>query len=160
MQVTSYQRQIKHPRRGPVAGGLLLWFASIAGGFGGGVRRKMRAEPWAPRIAAQGYSASFALRVGLCEQVTNKSLSSNISISCGDQPGAGRQGPLEICRHGSRGHESGFRIDYGAFPQWQPFPGAGFARADVELDSVVARSSTGFHGSDVARSRTMSTLMI
>ena len=55
-------------------------------------------------------------------------------------------------------HEDGFRIDYNAFPQWQPFPEMLASlmptmNMDVAGPLLVAR---GFRGSDVAALRTIS----
>ena len=85
MQVTSYLCRFRRLRRDPVAAGLLLWFASIAGvaqatEFNNGFDEKQKA-PMAMgatelKSSAQGYSDRFArLReASPAEQVTNKAL--------------------------------------------------------------------------------------
>ena len=131
MQVTSYQCRIERPRRGPVAAGLLLWLASIAGvaqadGFDEKLKAPMAMGATEIKSRAQSYSASFArLReLSPAEQVTNKALFlEHFDLEWQINRALEDKRPLEdLSALGLVKHEDGYRIDYNAFPQWQPFP--------------------------------------
>ena len=135
MQVTSYQCRTRQPRRGPVAAGLLLCFASIVGvaqatefitGFDEKLKAPMAMGATELKSRAQSYSASFArLReLSPTEMVTNKALFLEHFDLVWQINRALEDGrPMEdLSALGLVMHENGYRIDYNAFPQWQPFP--------------------------------------
>ena len=136
MQVPSYQRLIKPRRRGRGAAGLLLWLASVAAvAQAVDSDQKLFDEKLkAPRAmggpelksTAQNYSASFARmrEASPAELVTNKALFlEHFDLVWQINRALEDQRPLEdLSALGLVKYEGGFRIDYGAFPQWQPFP--------------------------------------
>ena len=166
MHVTSYQCRRKRPRRGPVAAGLLLWFASIAGvaqavEFDEKLKAPMARGGAELKSMAESYSASFARLQRLSHprrwSRTRRSFSST-SISSGRLNRALEdKRPLEdlsaigLVKDGS----GGFRIDYNAFPQWQPFPETlASMMPDLSLDTAgPLLINRGFRESDVAAIR-------
>src|SRR6187399_811606 len=131
MHVTSYQRLMSPPQRGRVAAVLLLWLASIAGTAQAvefDEKLKAPRAMGAPELksTAQSYSASFARmrEASPAEQVTNKALfleHFDLEWQINRALEDGR--PMEdLSALGLVMHENGYRIDYNAFPQWQPFP--------------------------------------
>jgi hypothetical protein len=167
MQVTSYLCH-KRSRRGPLAAGLLLWFASLAGvaqaielndRFDEKLKAPMAMGAAELKSRAQGYSASFArLReLSPAEQVTNKALFFEhfdlvwqIDRALEDQ-----RPPEDLSALGLVKHENGFRIDYNAFPQWQPFPETlSSLMPTLNLDAAgPLLINRGFRESDVAALR-------
>ncbi len=130
MQVTSYPCP-KRARCGPIAAGLLLWLAGIAGvaqavEFDEKLKAPMARGGAELKAMAENYSAGFArLRdASPAEQVTNKALSAErFDLAWQIDRALEDKRPLEdLSALGLVKHEAGFRIDYNAFPQWQPFP--------------------------------------
>jgi hypothetical protein len=164
MQVTSYQCRTQQPRRGPVAAGLLLCFASIVG-----VAQAVEFDEklTAPRALgatelksmAQSYSASFArLReASPAEQVTNKALSlEHFNLEWQLTRALEDKRPLEdLSALGLVKYESGFRIDYNAFPQWRPFPEIlASLMPTMSMEAMVPQLiARGFRESDIAALR-------
>jgi len=78
------------------------------------------------KTQAESYSASFArLRTGSpAEMVANKALSQErFDVEWQLTRALEDKRPLEdLSALGLEKYENGFRIDYNAFPQWQPFP--------------------------------------
>ena len=165
MQVTSYQCRTRQPRRGPVAAGLLLCFASIVGvaqatefitGFDEKLKAPMAMGATELKSRAQSYSASFArLReLSPTEMVTNKALFLEHFDLVWQINRALEDGrPLEdLSALGFVKHDGGLRIDYNAFPQWQPFPELLASLVPTwSMDGVgPLLVNRGFRGSDVA----------
>lgn len=164
MQVTSYQCLINPPRRGRVAAVLLLWLASMAGAaqaveFDEKLKAPMAVGGTQLKSTAQSYSANFARSRELpaAEAVRNKALCLEhfdlvwqINRALDD----GR--PLEdLSALGLVKHEGGLRIDYNAFPQWQPFPETlSTLLPTLTMDSAGPQLiNRGFRESDVAELR-------
>jgi hypothetical protein len=161
MQVTSYQCRINRARRGPVAVGLLLWLASIAGmaqavEFDEKLKAPLARSGVEIRSMADSYSASFArLReASPAEQVRNKALSvDHFNLEWQIERAMEDKRPMEdLSALGLVKSEGGFRIDYNAFPQWQPFPEMLAALVPtMTLDTVgPLLINRGFRESDVA----------
>jgi len=166
MQVTSYLCRFKRLRRGPVAAGLMLWFASIAGvaqavesvekQFDEKLKTPMALGARELKASAQGYSDRFArLRdVSHAEMVTNRALFlEHFDLVWQINRALEDKRPLEdLSALGLVKHEGGFRIDYNAFPQWRPFPEVLASMVPtLSLDSVgPLLVNRGFRGSDVA----------
>jgi hypothetical protein len=168
MQVTSYLCQFKRLRPGPVAAGLLLWFASIAGaaqaaeitnGFDEKLKAPLAMGATELKTSAQGYSDRFArLReLSPAEQVTNKALFlEHFDLVWQLTRALEDKRPMEdLSALGLVKHEGGFRIDYNAYPQWQPFPET-LSSLVPTLDMAAAGPlliNRGFRESDVAALR-------
>ncbi len=165
MQVTSYQYRTRQPRRGSVTAGLLLCFASIVGvaqatefitGFDEKLKAPMAMGATELKSRAQGYSANFArLReISPIEMVTNKALFlEHFDLVWQINRALEDKRPLEdLSALGLVKHDDGFRIDYGAFPQWQPFPEVLASLVPTwSMDGVgPLLVNRGFRGSDVA----------
>jgi hypothetical protein len=131
MQVTSYQCLINPRRRGRVAAVLLLWLSSMAGAAQAVEFDEKLKAPRAmggPELksTAQSYSASFTRvrEASPAELVTNKALFlEHFNLEWQINRALDDKRPLEdLSALGFVAHEGGLRVDYGAFPQWQPFP--------------------------------------
>jgi hypothetical protein len=161
MQVTSYQRLIKPRRRGALAAGLLLCFASLAGvaqavEFDEKLKAPMAIGTAELKSMAQSYSASFARwnEASPAEQVRNKALTfEHFNLEWQIERAMEDKRPLDdLSALGLVKHEGGFRIDYNAFPQWQPFPEVLASLVPtLSLDTVgPLLINRGFRESDVA----------
>ncbi len=131
MQVTSYQYRRRRAPRRPVAAGLLLWFASIAGlaqavEFNEKLKAPMAKGGVELKSMAEGYSASFARQRETSPRamVTNKALflehfdlEWQINRALEDKRPMEDLSSIGLVKDGN----GGIRIDYNAFPQWQPF---------------------------------------
>jgi hypothetical protein len=131
MQVTSYQCPLKRPRCGPVAAGLLVWLASIAGvaqavEFDEKLKAPMVKGGVELKSMAESYSASFARLsdASPAELVTNKALFlDHFDLEWQIKRAMEDKRPMEdLSALGLVKDATGaFRIDFNAFPQWQPF---------------------------------------
>ena len=163
MQVTSYPC-LKRLRRGTLAAGLLFWLAGIASlaqavEFDEKLKAPMARGGAELKSIAEGYSASFArLRdASPAEQVTNKVLAAErFDLAWQIDRALEDKRPLEdLSALGLVKHENGFRIDYNAFPQWQPFPEMlASLMPTLNLDTVgPLLVNRGFRESDVVALR-------
>ena len=161
MHVTSYQRLMSPPQRGRVAAVLLLWLASIAGAAQAvefDEKLKAPRAMGAPELksTAQSYSASFARmrEASPAELVTNKALFlEHFDLEWQINRALEDKRPLEdLSALGLVKHEGGLRVDYGAFPQWQPFAELLASLVPTwSMDSVgPLLVNRGFRASDVA----------
>jgi len=161
MHVTSYQRLMRPPQRGRVAAVLLLWLASIAGTAQAvefDEKLKAPRAMGAPELksTAQSYSASFARmrEASPAELVTNKALFlEHFDLEWQINRALEDKRPLEdLSALGLVKHEGGLRVDYGAFPQWQPFAELLASLVPTwSMDSVgPLLVNRGFRASDVA----------
>jgi len=166
MQVTtSYQCRCKRPRRRFAAAGLLLSFAGIAG-----VAQAVEFDEklMAPRARnatelksmAESYSASFARvrDVSPAQMVTNKALflehfdlEWQIKRALDDKRHMEDLSAIGLVKDGS----GAIRIDFNAFPQWQPFSETLSSMMPVlSLDTAgPLLINRGFRESDVAAIR-------
>jgi hypothetical protein len=163
MQVTSYQC-LKRSWCGPFAAGLFLWLAGVAGvaqavEFDERLKAPMARGGAELKTMAESYSASFArLRnASPAEQVTNKVLAAErFDLAWQIDRALEDQRPLEdLSALGLVKQGDGFRIDYNAFPQWQPFPEVlASLMPTMNLDGVgPLLINRGFRESDVAALR-------
>ena len=142
----------------------MLMLAGFAGGahaveFDEKLRAPMARGGAELKTQAESYSASFARlsSVSPAEMVTNQALSQErFDLEWQLTRALEDKRPLEdLSALGLVKHENGFRIDYNAFPQWQPFPEKlASLMPTMSMDTagpqLVAR---GFRESDVAALR-------
>jgi len=143
---------------------LLLWFTSLAGvaqavEFNETLKAPRAIAGAELKTHAESYSASFAkLRdASPLEMVANKALTvERVDLEWQLKRALEDKRPLEdLSAFGLVKQENGFRIDYNAFPQWQPFPEMlaellPTMDLNVAIPQFVAR---GFRESDVATLR-------
>jgi hypothetical protein len=161
MHVTSYRRLINPPQRGRVAAVLLLWLAGMASAAQAVEFDEKLKAPRAMggaeiKSTAQSYSASFARvrEASPVDLVANKALFfEHFDLEWQINRALEDKRPLEdLLALGFVKHEGGLRIDYGAFPQWQPFPELLASLVPTwSLDNVgPLLVNRGFRASDVA----------
>jgi len=165
MQVTSYQCHRQRLRRGPLAAGLLLWFASIAGvaqavEFDEKLKAPMAKGAAELKSMGESYSASFARlsNVSPAAVVTNKALFlEHFDLEWQIKRALEDKRPMEdLSAIGLVKDESGsLRIDFNASPQWQPFPEILASMMPIiSLDTAgPLLVNRGFRESDVAAIR-------
>jgi hypothetical protein len=162
MHVPSYQvDRRRRPARGAVAAALLLWFASIAGvaqavEFDEKLKAPMIRGGAELKSMAESYSAGFARlsTASPAEMVTNKALFlEHFDLEWQIKRALEDKRPMEdLSAVGLVKDESGaFRIDFNAFPQWQPFPETLASMMPVlSLDTAgLLLINRGFRESDV-----------
>jgi len=166
MHVPIYQANLRRPKwRGAVGAGLLLWFASLAGvaqavEFDEKLMAPMVKGGAELKSMAENYSTSFARlsNTSPAELVTSKALFlEHFDLEWQIKRAMEDKRPMEdLSALGLEKDANGaFRIDFNAFPQWQPFSETlASMMPAVSLDTAgPLLINRGFRESDVAAIR-------